>query len=96
MKLDADPTVIYPVTKGKPLGRRILRSELHSSDPYNTYTHSGLPPGPIANPGKASIEAVFPPETKMTSWASRCARRSAIVRAKSFTCETSARFSSRS
>ena len=61
MKLDADPTVIYPVTKGKPLGRRILRSELHSSDPYNTYTHSGLPPGPIANPGKASIEAVFHP-----------------------------------
>ena len=61
MKLDADPTVIYPVTKGKPLGRRILRSELHSADPYNTYTHSGLPPGPIANPGKASIEAVFHP-----------------------------------
>src|SRR2546423_801271 len=51
MKLDADPTVIYPVTKGKPLGRRILRSELRSADPYNTYTHSGLPPGPIANPG---------------------------------------------
>jgi len=60
-KLDADPTVIYPVTKGKPLGRRILKSELHSSDPYNTYIHSGLPPGPIANPGKASIAAVLHP-----------------------------------
>ena len=61
MKLDADPTVIYPVTKGKPLGRRILRSELNSDSPYNTYRHTGLPPGPIANPGKASIEAVLHP-----------------------------------
>src|SRR5439155_12054853 len=61
MKLDADPTVIYPVTKGKALGRRILKSELHSSDPYNTYIHSGLPPAPIANPGKASIPAVLHP-----------------------------------
>jgi UPF0755 protein len=61
MALDADPTVIYAVTKGKPLGRRILKSELHSTDPYNTYTHAGLPPGPIANPGKASIEAVLHP-----------------------------------
>jgi UPF0755 protein len=65
MKLDADPTVIYPITKGKPLGRRIKRSELHSDDPYNTYTHAGLPPGPIANPGKDSIAAVLnPAETK--------------------------------
>jgi UPF0755 protein len=61
MALDADPTVIYAVTKGKPLGRRILKSELHSADPYNTYTHAGLPPGPIANPGKASLEAVLHP-----------------------------------
>ncbi len=61
MKLDADPTVIYPVTKGRPLGRRILRSELNSDSPYNTYRHAGLPPGPIANPGKASIEAVLHP-----------------------------------
>ena len=61
MKLDADPSVIYAVTKGRPLGRRILKSELRSSDPYNTYTHSGLPPGPIANPGKASISAVLHP-----------------------------------
>jgi UPF0755 protein len=61
MKLDADPTVIYPITRGKPLGRRIKRSELQSDDPYNTYTHAGLPPGPIANPGKDSIAAVLDP-----------------------------------
>jgi UPF0755 protein len=65
MKLDADPTVIYPVTKGKPLGRRILKSELEAANPYNTYRNAGLPPGPIANPGKASIEAVLhPAQTK--------------------------------
>jgi UPF0755 protein len=65
MKLDADPTVIYPVTKGKPLGRRILRSELNAANGYNTYRRSGLPEGPIANPGKASIAAVLhPAQTK--------------------------------
>ena len=61
MKLDADPTVIYPVTKGKPLGRRILKSELNAQNGYNTYRRAGLPDGPIANPGKASIEAVLHP-----------------------------------
>ncbi len=61
MKLDADPTVIYPVTKGKPLGRRILKSELNALNGYNTYRRPGLPEGPIANPGKASIEAVLHP-----------------------------------
>jgi UPF0755 protein len=65
MKLDADPTVIYPVTRGKPLGRRILKSELNDENGYNTYRRSGLPEGPIANPGKASIEAVLhPAQTK--------------------------------
>ena len=65
MKLDADPTVIYPVTKGKPLGRRIRRSELMDDNGYNTYRRPGLPPGPIANPGKESIAAVLnPAETK--------------------------------
>ncbi|HZC38804.1 MAG TPA: endolytic transglycosylase MltG [Sphingomicrobium sp.] len=65
MPLQADPTVIYPVTKGKPLGRRILRSELNATNPYNTYRRRGLPEGPIANPGKASIEAVLhPAQTK--------------------------------
>ena len=61
MKLDADPTVIYPVTKGKPLGRRILRSELNRENGYNTYRMAGLPVGPIANPGKESIAAVLDP-----------------------------------
>lgn len=65
MKLDADPTVIYPVTKGKPLGRRILKSELGAENGYNTYRRAGLPEGPIANPGRASIEAVLhPAQTK--------------------------------
>ena len=61
MKLDADPTVIYPVTKGKPLGRRIKKSELAADNGYNTYRRAGLPEGPIANPGKASIAAVLHP-----------------------------------
>lgn len=61
MPLQADPTTIYPITRGKPLGRRILRSELQSDNPYNTYAHNGLPPGPIANPGKAAIEAALDP-----------------------------------
>ncbi|MEO5772880.1 MAG: endolytic transglycosylase MltG [Sphingomicrobium sp.] len=61
MKLDADPTVIYPITKGKPLGRRILRSELNADTGYNTYRMAGLPAGPIANPGRDSIAAVLDP-----------------------------------
>ena len=61
MKLDADPTVIYPITKGKPLGRRIRRSELMADTGYNTYRKPGLPIGPIANPGRESIAAVLDP-----------------------------------
>jgi UPF0755 protein len=61
MKLDADPTVIYPITKGKPLGRRILRSELNADTGYNPYKKPGLPAGPIANPGRDSIAAVLDP-----------------------------------
>ena len=61
MKLDADPTVIYPITKGKPLGRRIKRSELNAITGYNTYREVGLPLGPIANPGRESIAAVLDP-----------------------------------
>ena len=61
MKLDADPSVIYPITKGKPLGRRIKRSELEAITGYNTYREVGLPQGPIANPGKLSIAAVLDP-----------------------------------
>jgi UPF0755 protein len=61
MKLDADPTFIYPITKGKPLGRRPLRSEVHAKNAYNTYEMAGLPAGPITNPGRASIAAVLHP-----------------------------------
>ncbi len=61
MRLQADPTVIYPVTKGKPLGRRILRSELQADNGYNTYARAGLPIGPITNPGKDALAAVLNP-----------------------------------
>jgi peptidoglycan lytic transglycosylase G len=61
MALGADPTVIYPITKGRPLGRRILQSELHAVNGYNTYAKRGLPVGPIANPGMESLVAVLHP-----------------------------------
>ena len=61
MKLQADPTVIYPITHGRPLGRRIRESELRAVNGYNTYASTGLPAGPIANPGRASIDAVLDP-----------------------------------
>jgi len=61
MMLQADPTTIYPITQGKPLGRRILQSELKAVNGYNTYAKAGLPIGPIANPGRASIAAVLNP-----------------------------------
>lgn len=61
MPLQADPTVIYPITRGRPLGRRILQSELHAKNGYNTYASPGLPEGPICNPGRASIDAVLAP-----------------------------------
>ena len=59
--LQADPTIIYPITKGKPLGRRIRQSEIQAVNDYNTYSMVGLPKGPITNPGRASIEAVLNP-----------------------------------
>jgi UPF0755 protein len=61
MRLQADPTIIYPMTKGKPLGRRIKLSEVRARNDYNTYAMEGLPVGPITNPGKASIAAVLAP-----------------------------------
>lgn len=63
MKLQTDPTVIYGLTKGKGvLGRGLRQSELRSNTPYNTYVIDGLPPGPIANPGRSAIEAALNPE----------------------------------
>lgn len=61
MMLQADPTIIYPITRGRPLGRRIRQSEIDAVNDYNTYSMTGLPKGPIANPGRASIEAVLNP-----------------------------------
>lgn len=69
MKLQTDPTVIYGITGGKhaqegrgPLDRRLLRKDLKHPSPYNTYQHTGLPPGPIANVGVAALEAAVTPE----------------------------------
>lgn len=61
MRLQADPTIIYPITRGKPLGRRIRRSEIDAVNDYNTYSRAGLPVGPIANPGRESIRAALDP-----------------------------------
>lgn len=64
MRLDADPTVAYGVDKSGPLGRALTRQDLQTNTPYNTYLNPGLPPGPIANPGRASLAAVMdPPNT---------------------------------
>ncbi|NEU97669.1 endolytic transglycosylase MltG [Bradyrhizobium uaiense] len=62
MKLQSDPTIIYGLVGGKgTLGRPIKRSEITQPSPYNTYVIDGLPPGPIANPGRASLEATANP-----------------------------------
>jgi UPF0755 protein len=62
MRLQSDPTIIYGLTGGKgSLGHPITKSEKEQSNPYNTYQIDGLPPGPIANPGRASLEAVATP-----------------------------------
>ncbi len=61
MRLQSDPTIIYGLTGGEPLGRGLRVSEIERATPYNTYVISGLPPTPIANPGRAAIEAVLHP-----------------------------------
>jgi UPF0755 protein len=62
MKLQSDPTIIYGLVGGKgTLGRPILKSEIEQATSYNTYVIQGLPPGPIANPGRAALEAVANP-----------------------------------
>jgi UPF0755 protein len=65
MKLDCDPTTVYAALLENRYAGVIHRSDLESENPYNTYRHPGLPPGPIANPGLSSIEAALAPaETK--------------------------------
>ena len=61
MRLESDPTIIYGLTKGEPLGRGLRVSELRGETPYNTYVIRGLPPTPIANPGRDAIAAVLNP-----------------------------------
>lgn len=62
MRLESDPTVVYGLTGGGgPLGRALLRKDLRRDHPYNTYRIEGLPPGPIANPGRDSLVAVMNP-----------------------------------
>ena len=62
MKLQTDPSVIYALSGGKgPLGRELTRADLEADHPYNTYRITGLPPGPIANPGEAALAAAFNP-----------------------------------
>jgi UPF0755 protein len=61
MKLQSDPTIIYDITRGYPLGRGIRESELLRPSPHNTYAIAGLPPTPICNPGKDTIAAVLDP-----------------------------------
>jgi UPF0755 protein len=62
MRLQSDPTIIYGLVGGKgTLGRPIMKSEIEQPTPYNTYQIEGLPPGPIANPGRASLEAAANP-----------------------------------
>ncbi len=63
MRLQTDPTVIYGITEGRGvLGRGIRASELRAETPWNTYVINGLPPTPIANPGRAAIEAAVNPD----------------------------------
>lgn len=69
MKLESDPTTIYGITQGKvPFNRELTRADLQSNSPYNTYVVTGLPPGPICNPGRAAILAATHPARDRALW----------------------------
>ena len=82
MRLQSDPTVIFGITEGrKPLGRSITKLDLRTATAYNTYVINGLPPGPITNPGRASILAVLnPADTKELYFVAAGSGRHAFAR----------------
>jgi len=72
MKLDCDPTIIYALTQKGPFEGRLRTKDLKYDSPYNTYLHPGLPPGPISNPGRQSLEAaLYPAEADYLYFVSR-------------------------
>ena len=81
MRLQSDPTIIYGLVGGKgTLGRPIMKSEIEQPTPYNTYVIDGLPPGPIANPGRASLEAAAnPARTKELYFVADGTRRARVL-----------------
>jgi UPF0755 protein len=72
MKLDCDPTIIYALKKEGRIKKRLLIRDLKFKSPYNTYLHRGLPPGPICNPGRGSLEAaLYPADEKSLYFVSK-------------------------
>ncbi|MET0544979.1 MAG: endolytic transglycosylase MltG [Caulobacterales bacterium] len=61
IRLESDPTIIYGITKGRPLGRTITRADIDTKTPWNTYTIDGLPATPISNPSRQALAAVLNP-----------------------------------
>jgi len=81
MRLQSDPTIIYGLVGGKgTLGRPINKSEITQPTPYNTYVINGLPPGPITNPGRASLEAAANPARTRELYFVAMARRPRFCR----------------
>jgi UPF0755 protein len=72
MKLDCDPTIIYALKKAGPYDGKLHGKDLRYESPFNTYLHAGLPPGPICNPGRASLDAALhPAETEFFYFVAR-------------------------
>ncbi|MEI9905830.1 MAG: endolytic transglycosylase MltG [Asticcacaulis sp.] len=79
IRLGSDPTVIYGISHGEPLGRGLTKAELDAYTPWNTYQIDKLPITPISNPGKASLEAVLHPATPTISISSPMAPAAASL-----------------